>query len=96
MNVIAEKSIGLDGIVFRERRDGRRQKVLKHGVISFDRNRKVFECVVRNESDTGATLFLNQADALPEVFNITILPSSRKCHARIRWRSGERVGVSFE
>lgn len=96
MNVIAEKSIGLDGVVFRERRDGRRQKVLKHGVISFERNKQVFECVVRNESETGATLFLNQADALPEEFNIMILPSSRKCLARIRWRSGERVGVSFE
>ena len=96
MNVIAEKSIGLDGVVFRERRDGRRQKVLKHGVISFNRNRHVFECVVRNESETGATLFLNQADALPEEFSIMILPSSRKCRARVRWRSGERVGVSFE
>jgi hypothetical protein len=96
MDVIAEKSIGLDGKVFRERRDGRRQKVLKHGVISFDRNKIVYDCVVRNESETGATLFLNQADELPEEFNILILPSSRKCRARIRWRSSERVGVSFE
>ncbi|MBX3597262.1 MAG: PilZ domain-containing protein [Rhizobiaceae bacterium] len=96
MDAITENSIGLDGVVFRERRDGRRQKVLKHGVISFNRNMDVLDCVVRNESVTGATLYLNQADALPDEFNIMILPSSRKCTARVRWRSGDRVGVSFE
>ena len=56
MSPITEKSIGLDGEVFPDRRGKPRQKCLRGAVASFNKGSSVFECVAKNISETGARL----------------------------------------
>ena len=51
MSPITEKSIGVDGAVFAERRAALRRRVLKGATVSFNNGYSSFECVVRNQSE---------------------------------------------
>ena len=53
MSPITEKSIGVDGAVFPERRAEIRRRVLKGATVSFNNGYSSFECVVRNQSQRG-------------------------------------------
>jgi len=92
---IREKSIGLDGKVFAERRADMRQRVLKGAVLSFNKGYSTFECVVRNLSDGGAQLSLGETFALPERFSLTVDGKVSR-PALVRWRTATAIGVAFE
>ncbi len=94
MNAIVEKSIGLDGEVFTERRAATRRRVLKGGTLSFNKGYGALECVVRNESPGGALLSFGETSAVPAAFDLTI-KGGEKRQARVRWRNMTLVGVAF-
>lgn len=92
---IREKSIGLDGQVFAERRAAIRRRVLKGAVLSFNRGYTTFECVVRNVSDNGAQISLGETFSLPEHLLLSIDGKpARVAHAR--WRTAAAIGIAFE
>jgi hypothetical protein len=94
MQTIVEKSIGMDGKVFAERRTEIRRRVLKGAVLSFNKGYSTFECVARNLSGRGALLSLCETFPLPSVFSLRVdgQPPRR---AAIRWRSAAAMGVEF-
>lgn len=92
---IREKSIGLNGEVFAERRAWIRRRTLKGAVLSFNKGFSSFECVVRNLSDGGAQLSLCETFALPDDFALRMDQTSLR-RAHVRWRSAAAVGVSLE
>ena len=94
MDAIVEKSIGLDGEVFVERRTTQRRRVLKGGTLSFNNGYGALECVVRNESPNGALLNFGETAAVPAAFDLTIKGAETR-HAEVRWRSMTMVGVAF-
>lgn len=94
MDVITEKSIGLDGEVFVERRNAIRRRILKGGVLSFNKGYSTFECVVRNVSDSGARISLGETFALPNAFKLHVDGSPAR-FAEICWRSPMALGVRF-
>jgi hypothetical protein len=94
MDAIVEKSIGLNGEVFTERRAMPRRRVLKGGTLSFNNGYGALECVVRNESASGALLSFGETSAVPPAFDLAIKGAETR-HAQARWRNMTLVGVEF-
>lgn len=82
--------------VAEERRLQRRNRVYKGAVITFDKGRSAFQCLVRNQSASGARLTMEQTFALPLSFNVAIALDQMAWHARVVWRSPTEVGVRLE
>lgn len=95
MDTISEKSIGLDGEVFAERRAAPRRRVLKGATLSFNKGYGALECLVRNESEKGALLGFGDTSAVPPAFDMTIKGSDVTRAALVRWRTMTQVGVEF-
>ena len=79
-----------------ERRGAHRQRVYKGAIITFNRGNSVFECLVRNQSDEGAKLCMEQAFGLPLSFALAITVDQTTRKARVMWRSSDALGVRFE
>ena len=80
---------------FIERRSSVRQRVLKGGVLSFNRGYGSLECVVRNVSRDGARLVFGETAAVPSHFSFRIGHDGEWRTAEVRWRRREDIGVSF-
>jgi hypothetical protein len=79
-----------------ERRGDRRRRTLLLGRISCNSAGPLLECDVRDLSDLGACLRGAGLANAPDRFQLEI-PSRNRLHgARVRWRSGDRIGVDFE
>lgn len=92
--VITERSIGINGAVFADRRADVRRRVLKGAVVSFNSGFSTFECVVRSQSDSGATLSCAETFALPQRFVVAIADETPR-RAEVRWRDQTHMGVAF-
>jgi hypothetical protein len=77
-----------------EKRDRRRQRVLKAGTIAF--NRSTIDCVVRNISETGAALQVESQIGIPVSFHLIIAAEQFRKLCRVRWRKEKQLGVVFE
>lgn len=86
-----------------ERRTAPRRREVKRGQISFHQlahdlnfSRVSFDCMIRNLSDNGAGLVLENSGRIPEAFDLFIREdgTSRKC--RVVWRANHQLGVVFE
>ena len=95
MTPITEKSIGIDGEVFADRRQGDRRRVLKGARLTFNKGYGAFECVVRNLSEGGARLSLGDTSAVPSQFDLLITGEDAPRPATVRWREMTALGVSF-
>ena len=96
MTPISEKSIGIDGEVFADRRSGDRRRVLKGARLSFNNGFGAFECVVRNLSPDGARLTFGETSAVPNNFDLLIAGEQEMRRATVRWRQMTALGVAFE
>ena len=77
-----------------ERRQDKRRKTLKSAKIIFNNNRSVFDCAVRDLSETGAKLALGDLLPLPSHFKLVMHNGmSRDCEV-IR-HTGREIGVKF-
>jgi PilZ domain len=75
-----------------ERRSAPRHRVLKRGMIQF--RHLTVECVVRNLSPGGACLMVETLT--PDQFRLFWSDDLLGRSCRVVWRSGNRLGVSFE
>jgi hypothetical protein len=76
-----------------EKRDQRRQRILKAGTIAF--NGSGIDCVIRNISATGAALEVESQIGVPGSFRLVIAAEhfNKSCH--VLWRKEKRLGVMF-
>jgi hypothetical protein len=77
-----------------ERRVTPRQRTLKAGTISFNRAAGI-DCTVRNLSDIGASLEVENPLGIPDNFTLVISKDDLKRPCHIVWRSAKRIGVRF-
>ena len=77
-----------------DKRTALRHRALKAGTIEF--NGGAIDCVVRNESATGAALEVTSPLGIPDQFMLLVAVdrSSRRC--QIVWRKEKRIGVTFK
>lgn len=79
----------------KERRSWSRQKSFLQGRIYFNNRRSTVDCLIRDYSDAGARLKFSEAIAVPEAIELFI-PNKEEIHrARVEWRNGNEMGVSF-
>jgi hypothetical protein len=78
-----------------ERRSSARQKSFLQGRIYFNNRRSSVDCLIRDLSEAGARLKFSEAIAVPEAVELYI-PNREEIHrARVEWRTGNEMGVSF-
>src|SRR5262245_57320611 len=76
-----------------ERRREHRNRTLRSGKIVFNNKRSVLDCVIRNQSDTGACLQVSNPAGVPARFELIGDGASHACH--VIWRSETRIGIEF-
>jgi hypothetical protein len=78
-----------------ERRAASRQKSFLQGRIYFNNRRSSVDCLIRDFSEQGARLRFSETANVPEAIELYI-PNKDEFHrARVEWRSGNEMGVSF-
>lgn len=84
----------LDEVSPDERRGAVRRPTFKAGEIILADGRKV-PCIVRNISDSGCLMKLDNADALPDYVAIRIDLDTPPRPAEVVWRSTSLAGAMF-
>ncbi|MFO1108348.1 MAG: PilZ domain-containing protein [Bradyrhizobium sp.] len=78
-----------------DRRQGIREKVFLGGVAEINERGSTMDCVVRNISDRGACVEVEEATRLPEKLSLHIPRKGRYFLARMIWRHANRAGLIF-
>ena len=78
-----------------ERRRAPRTRVRKAAQLIFGQPCSLIGCTVRDLSIGGACLQMPSPVGLPEMFELSFdcFRSARQC--RVRWRTEDRIGISF-
>jgi two-component system cell cycle response regulator len=79
-----------------ERRNTRRQRVLKDGhIVPLDNTQSIVNCTIRDVSDTGARLKCGDQLSVPRQFLLRIGHEAIMRPTRVVWRRGNEVGITF-
>ena len=76
-----------------ERRTANRQRTLKAGTIILNEGFSTIDCLVRNLSESGARLEVDNPLTLPDRFELTLDGHSKACD--VVWKSARHVGIRF-
>lgn len=79
----------------KERRAVSRQKSFLQGRVYFNHRRSSVDCLVRDYSEQGARLKFSESANVPEVIELYIPNKEETRRARVEWRTGNEMGVSF-
>ena len=79
-----------------ERRGGVRQKSFLSGRIYFNKRRGSLDCLIRDLSSDGARIIFSDTVNVPEVIELYIPQKEATVRARVKWRRGDEVGLSFD
>ena len=79
-----------------ERRQSARARVIYGGIIAYNRRQSTVQCVIRNFSEDGARVELDNPAVLPDVIDLLIARKDRTFAARIAWRQFNEAGLAFE
>ena len=78
-----------------DRRSEQRHRVLKRGRVIAADNYSVVECRIRDVSNSGARLSVNEYYAPPDQFILFMLATGEKRSVDVRWRMGGDIGVQY-
>lgn len=78
----------------RDPRSGPRRKQLKSGIVAFNGRHSTLPCLVRELSEAGARLEIDQAH-VPDTFELIVELDGLEADCEVIWRRGDRVGVRF-
>ena len=77
-----------------ESRVAPRKRILKAGRIEFGFG--AIDCVVRNVSDTGASLDVESPLGIPDQFDLIIVIDRFRRRSHVVWRKEKRIGLRFD
>jgi hypothetical protein len=80
----------------RERRIAARQRSFLQGRVYFNNRRSSIDCLVRDISGTGAKLVFSSTITIPDVVELWLSNKEEVRRARVQWRRGDEVGVTFD
>ena len=72
----------------------RARTVFRASIIFNNRNSSI-DCLVRNFSESGAKIIVDQLITFPQQFELHISQKGRTYTAQVIWRIGKEVGVGF-
>jgi len=79
-----------------ERRPHPRRRMLLGGVVVSGNGGCVFDCSIRNLSESGAKIVCAKGVHLPPSFHLIIVRDRIVCEARLSRRDGDAYGVAFK
>jgi hypothetical protein len=79
-----------------ERRTLLRQRSFLQGRLYFNSRRSSLDCLVRDISSHGAKLKVSDSIAIPEFVELHIPNKDETYRAKVQWRTGFEIGVTFE
>jgi hypothetical protein len=77
------------------RRSSTRRRTILKGRVVFNSRSSVFDCTVRDLSDTGARLSFTEVFAIPQEFELEIPSKGVLRPVRVMWSQGTNHGVQF-
>ena len=78
-----------------ERRSDHRRRVLKGANLYFNKGYGAYECLVRNLSDGGALVHMEDSSGLPATFDFVVKGEEGKRSATVSWRLRGIAGIRF-
>jgi len=78
-----------------ESRAEHRSRTLKRGQVRIDGGKSLIDCTIRDLTETGAKLRIEDAFPLPPLFELFIVDAKAVWPARNAWQKGVDVGVEF-
>ena len=78
-----------------DRREHRRQRVLKRAQIILKGLGSTMDCVVRDISPTGAQIRVSDYFSAPDEFDLLFLDTRTTRRAEVRWQIGNDIGIRF-
>lgn len=78
-----------------EHRNAARRRVLKAGVITFNNRYVTYNCTIRDLSDTGARLRVDDVTVIPASFELVIDLDGFEAACEVTWRRQHEIGVKF-
>jgi hypothetical protein len=84
------------GIIMDEQRKVMRARTVYRGSIVFNNNNSTIDCLVRNFSELGAKIIVDESITFPQQFQLLVPQKGRTFTAMVIWRAGQEVGVEFQ
>ena len=81
--------------VLDEKRTEHRRRVLKSGNIHFNKGYNVYSCRVKNLTDGGALVEMEDSSGLPGCFDFMIGEDEIAREATVCWRTQGKAGIRF-
>ncbi|HEV1998886.1 MAG TPA: PilZ domain-containing protein [Xanthobacteraceae bacterium] len=78
-----------------EHRNAPRHRTYKAAHIAFLGHAAAIDCVVRNLSDTGASLEVASPMGIPDAFDLMFEGDDSVRRCRVIWRKETKIGVEF-
>jgi hypothetical protein len=78
-----------------KRRQHRRRRMLKTGIIAYNNGTSTINCQVRNLSEMGAHLLVYRAMDVPDKFDLLIPLDGFLVPCEVIWKKTSEVGVAF-
>jgi PilZ domain len=79
-----------------EHRKSARELTLKTGKLSMPGNSVPVDCAILNISDDGACILVPDGAEIPATFSLTIDRMEMTVDCCLRWKTSNRIGVSFD
>ena len=80
----------------RNKRKQTRVLSLKTATIKSETMELVILCAILNMSEAGACILVPDPAEIPETFDLVVDPTGSKFTCTVKWRSENRIGVSFQ
>jgi hypothetical protein len=78
-----------------ERRALPRHKTFIQGRIYFNNRLSSTDCIVRELAESGSRLEVSETVTLPDTFELYLPTKDEYFHAKVEWRRGNSVGISW-
>ena len=78
-----------------EQRQSERIRSFLRAQIVFNNRMSTIDCIIKNISQTGAKVALNDGLTVPTEFEIDIPQKGRSHRARLVWRDKDAIGIHF-
>jgi hypothetical protein len=77
------------------RRSSTRRRTILKGRVVLNSRASVFDCTVRDLSDTGAQLIFTEVFVIPQEFELEIPSKGLLRPVRVMWSRGKNHGIQF-
>lgn len=77
-----------------EKRSEHRRRVLKSGVMLFNKGYASYGCRVRNLTDNGAMVEMGETAGVPSEFDFR-MDDRKSVPAHVVWRTSDKMGIQF-